>query len=65
VDEKMAEGQISVKVFRLFSLNIPSTLHIHAHASERWTMDPAEDAIPGTTVSKLPQEGATQLLGSY
>jgi hypothetical protein len=34
VDEKLVEEQISLKVFRLFSLNIPLKLHIHELSSE-------------------------------
>jgi len=64
VDEKVAEGQISFEEFRLFSLNIPSKLHIHALASERWKMDPAEAAIHGAIVSKQQHESEKQLLGS-
>jgi len=61
VDGKVAERQISVKVFRLFSLNIPPTLHTHALASERWTMDPAEAAIPVAIDSKQQHENKKQL----
>jgi hypothetical protein len=56
VDEKVAGGRISVKVLRLFSLNIPPTLHILALASKRWTIDSAEAAIPGAIVSKQQHE---------